>query len=169
MSNLEENEVGVFLNNENINEIRQMTKKQILGDNYKLLIFKESAFEEVKSIEFSDKTLSRQKTFELINSDNTLQDAAEILIGKSSATKEQVIEQLNLEYGIDDESKLRTMLFASLIGKATENEEMFIINKIKSADLEVYPQTVLFTAIKFMPDLLFTAFQKGKDLTEVIA
>ncbi|MCK5107905.1 MAG: hypothetical protein KAQ83_04210, partial [Nanoarchaeota archaeon] len=59
MSDLKNSQDVVLLGNQNINEIRPLTKHQILGDNYKLLIFKESAFNEVDNINFANKPLSK--------------------------------------------------------------------------------------------------------------
>jgi hypothetical protein len=157
----------VLLDNKDINQIRQMSKRQILGDNYKILIFSEPAFNEVNSITFNNKPLSEEEAFEIINSNNTLKDAAEIITGDSSAEEEEVLEQLS-QQGIKDESELRAILFTSLINSATNENKMFLINEIKSKAIEVYPKTAMFVAIKFVPDSVFSAINKGQQLKEKV-
>lgn len=163
-----EKDSAVLMNNQNINHFRQIKEKEILGDSYKILTFEISAFEELKTVDFKDIRLTKKEIIDLINSEDTFKDASEIILNEKYEDEEKIKSELKNKYNINDESELRSLLFSSLVAESVEENSLFLINKIKSKDIKVYPRTAMFIAISFIPESLFDVLNKGNEIKDKV-
>lgn len=154
------NEIGVFLNNEMINNYESLTNKEILDENYKLLLFSEDSFENLKRVYINDQEFKKIEFFEVIESDNSLVDASRLMdLDK---------EEFKFMFDVDDDSATRSLFFGIMVSEAIQQDSSFVIKNIKSKTINIYPETILFRLIKFIPDSIFNNVLKGIDIKEKV-
>jgi len=118
----------------------------ILGDSYKLFIFKEEAFVDIEEIKFGAVDIKTEDAFIIIKSFDEREEFA-----KRTGVQMEFIENL---YATDNE--LETYLFARLVFSSLEQEgPVWLIQQIKKGNIVIHPKTITFLIPKLIPDNMF--------------
>jgi len=128
----------------------------IKGESYKLFIINKQALDTVDKIPFGEKTFTRQQTFDIINSENAIDDFLDIYFtdipfDQKSLVKEQFLTGIKIK----DDTEFKAMLFALLVSSAMEEKgPLLIFEEYKENNIQIYPETTLFKFIKKVPQSL---------------
>lgn len=160
------------LSDEEIEKINNYYKNEeygkIIGSYYKILIFKEEAFDSVEIVEAEDINLSKEFIFEILDSDNAMDVFLdEIVESKMDEFKTPLTEsqKTELKKNIKEDMELKTdqeiksMMFLMLF-TAAQNKEgpLFLIKQFKQKNVTIYKETALFKALKIIPLKLYGMF-----------
>ncbi len=134
------------LNHETITTYKEFFSKneydKILDENYKLFLIDYSAFKEVPNIELLNTKLSLAQTKDLLESATPTKDFALITTG----------QDLAMEIDSKQDDLFKSSLFAVLFATSVNKEgPLFIIQKVKSKEIQVYPETALFKSLRLIP------------------
>ena len=114
----------------------------------RIFIFKEDALN--KSIQVENFRLSRQDYIEVLNSDSPLDFLAQKLSDSEGQSKSFYYNALKEQFS---NQSLKSALFASALGKEMQ-DPMFLFKAYSSNKMNVYPKTILFKVIHFVPSSL---------------
>jgi len=119
---------------------------ELLGDSYKLFIFKKEAFADVDTVKFNAIELTPEEAFQIIEHFDEREEFARV-----TGVEMKFIEAL-----YDSDNKLETFLFARLIFSPLEQEGPFwLIKNIKNGNIVIYPKTITFVLAKLIPNSVF--------------
>lgn len=124
----------------------------IKGDSYKLFIFKSEAFDTLDTIQVSDTTeFTKQQMFSLLESETPGDDYIDLVVGETSQ-KQSIKNQMFASLDITEDTEYKGTLFFILFGSAiTQQGPLFIFEQYQEENIIIYPQTILFKAIKYVP------------------
>jgi len=130
--------------------------KEMLGDdNYRAMIFEEQAFDFIGIVEQEQgDTYPKEFVDEVLASDDPVEVIVDYQMEKEDipetmreAARAEVISQVGEDIGI-----IKGNFFGMLINTAGEREGVRFMFKIyKEKKMTVYPETIIFDAIKIMP------------------
>lgn len=128
---------------------------EIKGDNYKLFIFKSTAFDTINTIKVSEETeLTREEMFSLLESETPASDYIELVVGTTTQT-ENLRKQMFANLEIQEETEYKGILFFTLFGSAVDQQgPLFIFDQYKKNNIIIYPETMMFKIIKSAPQSL---------------
>lgn len=136
----------------------------ITGDYYKLFIVKSNSFDEITSVEFSEDQLSRDFVFDLLDSQNSIDDYAVFYAqnrGISTAALGELKSQMRNQFPSNAEFK--GALFATLFSTKTQEDNLFLFKEYKQDNIIIYPETMLFRTIKKIPLILMQRFVRVEE------
>lgn len=136
----------------------------ILGIDYKVFFIKESMFYGIDKVEVDmgayKANISSLSLIDMIRSPNTLYEFSQAM---SEATGEDKnIIMVSLLQQIKDDYEMKGHLFTILFNEKIKRDgALFLIKEIKKQNIDVYPETAVFKAIKLLPiTLLDKSFDK---------
>lgn len=128
--------------------------ESILGDDYKLFIFKEGAFDKTDDVEMMGGSYSSDFIVSLLKSDKPIDDYVDndvSIKGLSGAALENAKSLLRGKIRYSD-TEFKSVLFGTLLAKAMEDKQFFfILEQYKEGDVVVYKETITFKVIKAIP------------------
>jgi len=157
---MESNELGILLDDDKIKDYKLKTNKEILNNNYKLLLFSKDSFDNLKRFYINDIEFKKIEFLEVIESENSLKDAARLM----DLSK----DEFKTMFDVKDDSETRSLFFGIMVSEAIEQDSQFLIRNIKEKTIKVYPETILFKLIKFIPESVFNNILKGMDITKKV-
>lgn len=111
---------------------------KILGENYKIFVFKIEIFNELLELEFDNKVLSKDFIFRLLRAD----DAIEMYEREQGEKPEDITE----------DSELKGTIFFRALNKLIEEKgPIFILREYKRENILAYPETAVFKLPKLAP------------------
>tara|TARA_Y100000294_G_scaffold167819_1_gene177379 strand:- start:42 stop:776 length:735 start_codon:yes stop_codon:yes gene_type:complete len=138
ISDFEELEAFNSLSQDQINEYNPYYTNEeydkILGDHYKILFIDYNTFQDIQEIEVLNKAYSNEFVLQVLESQNPM----ELLTPKS----------LNIKSSENIKPILFTML---LTEKIKLQKSTFLITEMKNKNIRVYPETITFKIIKYIP------------------
>lgn len=136
-----ENEPPHMLNGNEIEELNSKSGyKEVLGSHYKIILIRMDVFNALPdSIQIGNiKTISKDNLFSLLRSDNPIND----FLGSNGELPE----------GANDDAAFKTVLFFGAFGVLVkEKGPFYILNEYKKGNVLVYPETITFKTIRFLP------------------
>ena len=156
---IKENDDPTFFSDINTYNVayQQQNYAKLQGSAYKLLITQKQLFDEIRYIDVIGYPVDREHAFDYIEGTTTQQKAAENIAKENNVPVERVLAQLESEFSTENEFK--GYLFAKLVGASLEKEGAnYIIRSYKHDKIEVYPETITFKLIEFLPQFIFDAF-----------
>ena len=157
---MESNKLGILLDDNKIKSYKLETNKEILNNNYKLLIFSKESFDNLKRFYINDIEFKKIEFLEVIESENSLNNAAKLMdLNK---------EEFKNIFDVKDNSETRSLFFGIMVSEAIGQDSQFLIRNIKEKSIKVYPETILFKLIKFIPESVFNNILKGMDIKEKV-
>lgn len=133
-----------------INTYYPEDKDSILGDSYKVFIFKKDAFEDMGKIDLGGEKYPGNEVLDMLFSKDPARAYLEIQ-GYNIQQKDMLYEQMQIE----DDAQFKGLLFASLFGTKMADDPLFLVKSIKKDNLEVYKKTMLFKAMDLIPSFIF--------------
>ncbi len=124
----------------------------LLGQNYKLFVFKEEAFADMEEIIISDKEYSSDFIITLLKSDTPIDDYI-----KNEAKVQDISNNLFLQKELRKQIKysdieFKAALFGGMISKAIDDGGfVYILSQYKSKNAIIYKETLTFKFIKALP------------------
>jgi len=142
-----------FLTEESLNNFQTYYSNQeyekILGNKYKVFIFKLDIFSNVSYLETDYGTFDREFIFGLLRTVNPLDMFLEETQGTSNLprdAKNNMLDAFNGQIG------LKGLFFGGLFATAIQEEGvMFIIREFQPGNIIIYPETVMFKFLKILP------------------
>ncbi|MBW2985593.1 hypothetical protein KY313_02975 [Candidatus Woesearchaeota archaeon] len=151
----------VFFNTAQINSYNGQDHKEALRNSYKLIVIKSNIFNEVETVEFSEQTFSREELFALLESDNAIDDLADIFIeAQLKEQKREFVNQFKSQLNIEDDTQLKALIFALLFSQSMQQDPLVLLKGFQENDIIIYPETATFIFIKLIPDYLITGIQE---------
>lgn len=137
------------LNKERLKNLTEKLKEDniaaIRNDNYKVLIINEDFYEKIDNIEFLDTTIKKEEFFNLINSNNALDDFSNS--HAPSGVKEEYKNNLMQEFEIENDADFKNLLFMISFTDKIENDRLYLINGLRKKEIEIYPKSMVSDAI----------------------
>jgi len=119
---------------------------ELLGDSYKLFIFKRAAFSDIDEIRFGAVDLKTADAFKIIESFDEREEFSRI-----TGVNMAFIEEL-----YTDDNQFETFLFARLVFSSLEQKgPIWMVKEIKKGNIVIYPKTITFVLAKVIPDSTF--------------
>lgn len=119
--------------------------QNMLGSNYKMFIIKLSAFKTEGAVEYDGQQLERKRLIDSLRSDNP---AATFLQGMPGAPQANAA----------DSATLKVSFFVILYTNDLGTDPLNIIFAYKAGNIIVYPETIMFKIIKYLPlDMISSA------------
>jgi hypothetical protein len=129
--------------------------KKILGNDYRIFIMQDTAFYKTVNLTIDGSEISTEEAITALSSDIPINTF--ITYSGKKTTKEKVMENLN----VDDESGFRSKAFLALLDSAAgEDRTGFLVAGLKNKNIEVYPNTILFSVAKSLPANFLNSFIK---------
>lgn len=117
----------------------------MIGSNYKMFIIKMSAFKPEGTVDYDGQQLDRKRLIDSLRSDNP---ANTYLQGVSGAAQNNIA----------DDATLKASFFVILYTDDLGTDPLNIIFKYKEGNIVIYPETIMFKIIKYMPlDIISSA------------
>ena len=136
------------------NAFKAKNYASLKGNAYKLLIAQKDLFSDVDFITVIGYPLDRATLFSYLNDDAPKEKAAEFISKENAVPKNLVTKEIEKEFSTEDQFK--GYLFAKLMGRTLEKKGAnFIIQEYKKGTIEVYPETIAFKMIDYLPQSLF--------------
>jgi hypothetical protein len=138
----------------------------VLGSDFKVFIFDVVSFdpylEEPINLSLLNVFLSKNETILLLTSVNSSEVIASKLYGQlDDQVKSQITYddfRINLQARFGSEEKLRAIIFAELLNRVNkERYVLFLMEGMKQGIIVIYPQTLLFTSMEYVPERVFSA------------
>lgn len=127
--------------------------KEIKGDYYKVIFVNENAFAALSEIKSNQVSYTKQQLIDALNSENSIDSF--IKSSQKDVTKEQLAvlrPQLMQSMNIKSDEEFKGLLFAMLFKAAVEQQgASFILDQYKEGNVKVYPETIVFKALKLVP------------------
>lgn len=140
----------------------------VLGDHYKLFIIKRNFFDTLETIESGDVSFGKQEFFDMVSSDNPLDSfIANQYPNLSDASIPKIKKDLLEQLEIEEESQFSGTLFAVSLGAAMKDSPVFLFAQYQKGNVIIYPETMLFKAMKRIPSSLLQKLVKGEDTKNV--
>src|SRR3990167_753550 len=153
---LEDNKKSTFFRSidEYGNAYQAKNYAKLKGDAYKLLIAEKELFKEVDYVDVINYPVDRETLFAYLNEQQPRKKAAQYVAEENGIPEELVMDQIKKEFSTEDEFK--GYLFAKIVGKALEGKgPNYVVRAYKAGLVEVYPETITFTVIDFLPQWIF--------------
>jgi hypothetical protein len=128
----------------------------IKGDNYKLFIIKSGVFDSIGQVKTDDETISKQKIFELLESETPVNDYLKYK-GISIDQRDYLLDQLKIKDSAQFKGLLLALLFKASI---EENSSVFIFSQYKQGNIVIYPESALFKLLKLAPSSALAKYLK---------
>jgi hypothetical protein len=138
----------------------------IQGSDFKVFIFDVVAFdailEEPINLSLVNVMLTKNDTILLLTSANSSEVIASKLYSKlDEQVKSQISYddfRINLQERFGSEEKLRAIIFAELLNRVNKQQYViFLMEGMKQGIIVVYPQTLLFTSLEYVPKKVLDA------------
>jgi len=138
--------------------IRDGQAEELLGEDYKLIIFNKDAFADVENARLPgiDKPFTAQEIDDLLTQGGASARLADILyLTLNSSIREQIsfedfYEGMQERLGGDE--KVKGMIFIVLIDEASDNNTVkFLVDGVRDSSIKVYPESSMFTMYRIMP------------------
>ncbi len=110
----------------------------MIGSNYKMFIIKMSAFKNEGTVNYNGQQLDRKRLIDSLRSDNP---ADTFLQGVPNAAQNDVA----------DDATLKASFFVILYTNDLGTDPLNIIFRYKEGNIIVYPETMMFKIIKYLP------------------
>lgn len=128
--------------------------QKMLSGNYKLFIFDMKAFDSLSDDDLKEfQGITKDSLFRILRSENAVDEYADDVIKRSGVPKEQ--EELVRKQIISEsqgEAETRSKLFIILfISSVKSKGTASIIGQYRQGNIGIYPKTMLFRALKVMP------------------
>jgi len=127
-----------------------------LDNNYKIFFVNSSVFDDAEGLVFIDYYLTYEDLINVFASDDPLSDLSKIIAGDNWLEYRTLLINIS---GPDHE--IKGLLFASLVSEKLSNPS-FLLSGIKSGELSVYPETALFTAVRYIPEIIYNKILRGE-------
>ncbi|MFH1073298.1 MAG: hypothetical protein V1743_07765 [Nanoarchaeota archaeon] len=146
--------------------INERNFEQLRGNDYKVFIMDmvsfEGALESNVSITDVGIILNRTEMNLLLGSENTRETLSMILYdGLAPEIKNDVsftAFNQSMTEKLSTDANLRGILFTALFSRSLKDNYLsFLISGIRSKTITVYPETLMFSTIKYIPDFFITA------------
>lgn len=169
-----------YFNEEKIKEMNLLysTKEldKVLGDNYKLIIIKQSALEKIGNITLNNESKPKEEVLNIINAEKPI----EAFIVKMAEQDDRKINALNTEerkiadaelqkqiakatndfkaqMNITDDTQFRGMLYA-IIASNIINDIPLLLENYKNENIIIYKETMTFELIKLIPSSWYAGY-----------
>jgi len=137
----------------NLSAIYNLYKDGKLSDPglqyYKIFVIDLKAFDSVKSFNISDQNidLDSSEIREVMLSDSARDKIAEITALKNNESKNVVLSELKLS-----DEEIKAYILSYYLASSLDPKNLLgFISQLKDGNIEVYPETMLFKAIKYIP------------------
>ncbi|MBR9690927.1 hypothetical protein GOV08_04555 [Candidatus Woesearchaeota archaeon] len=154
---------------------------QLTAKYYKVMIFNLSAFDDslkdgVVYRGDMEMNITKEQIFDMLNSDSPLDflldempkklDGMPIPENLEDVAKERAKEQMMQELNLNSENDMKGFLFMMIFMDMMMDEgPEALIKKIRTKDIQIYPNTALFKAIGFIPNRII---EKASDIVPSI-
>ena len=139
----------------------------LLGQNYKLIVFEEEAFDDVGGIVIIGKEYSSNFIISLLRSGTPIDDYVdnEMRIQNLPEAEEKIAKRELRRQITYSNTEFKSVLFGALLGKAMEDQGfIFILEQYREEDVMIYKETLTFKLIKTFPmSFVKGLVEKGKD------
>lgn len=136
--------------------------ENIIEDYFKIIFVKDEILD-INSIEFGELILSKKEAFNLLKAKSPKNIYANMILeekGLSSQAMPLIKTALNKEF--ISEYNFKDKLFGKIFAKVSEERgPEFIIQEYKNENIEIYPKTIIFKAISFIPESLLNNIARG--------
>jgi hypothetical protein len=133
-----------------LEEYNNAELENILDDNYKVIVIKSDFFTNVPEIEFEDGLkFETQELIDVIAANNSPNEFAKLISDSTAKLSEQL--------GIDqtDERFDDTLLIFMTISVLQNEGPQHIIKELNTGNLIIYPETITFKMINYIPENMF--------------
>lgn len=123
------------------------------GDNYKVLLFDMNIFYSMADIEIKGSGYNKSSIIEALRTKNITIWLLESTLNKLNVPQEMREDAIKeFSKNIPPDKDIRTNLFLMLLGIAGQSRgPLFIIEEYKAGNVKVYPETMMFSFIKYAP------------------
>lgn len=113
---------------------------------YKILVIKESFFDSVKEINFSDLTITKSEIDSILGASDPNSKMVDLILEKRGVGPEY---RSSIEDGVKD---ARGLLYFTMFGTMLQGDSpLLLLDKYKNNQMVVYPETITFKFVKYMP------------------
>jgi hypothetical protein len=133
----------------------------LLKDYCKVFIVKQSVFDSIDYIQVGDTNLTKQQVFELIDSENTIEDyitlnfKQQLTDSQKQNLKKSIMEQEN----ITDDTGFKGVLFSMMISSVMEKQgSLFFMKNLQNSNIKVYKETLIFKILNLIPESMLSQF-----------
>ncbi len=139
----------------------------LLGQNYKIIVFEEEAFDNIGDVMIIGKEYSSEFIISLLRSDTPIDDYVDNemrIQNLPEAEEKQARYELRRQI-VYSNTEFKSVLFGTLLGKAMEDRGfIFILEQYREEDAVIYKETFTFKLIKTFPmSFVKGLVEKGKD------
>ena len=145
---------------------------EILDDKYKLIIFNTDMFRKIKRVKLQPGLeFTGNELVTLIKKDNSFEKFAEVMTedqlkkqGISSknadsqldAEKQQFMDMIKKSFNIKDEESFDSLVLIFMImGTVQDQGPTYLVEQLKTGNIAVYPETIIFKTVKLIPKNAF--------------
>lgn len=119
----------------------------MLASNYKLIIIKIAAFDKPGNIDFNGQQHDRKFLLDVVKAEKPVDT---FLAGMLDKLGIALVRQEDLE-SKDDDARLKAAIFATFYTNDLGTNPVNIALEYKKGNILVYPETIMFKVIKFLP------------------
>lgn len=133
----------------------------LLGEHYKVLFVEAQVFSDVEKVQISKYLFDGEFVLETIRSENPMEMYAAKIAELENADEDEVLEQIDALY--TDAGQFRSLLFASVFSASQQSQDpLIMVQHIQSGDIEIYPETITFRVMRYIPPALLENFPRGE-------
>ena len=124
----------------------------MLGQNYKMFVFKEKAFADMEEIIISDKEYSSEFIISLLKSNTPIDDYVENEVKVRDISNNLFLQKELRKQITYSDAEFKATLFGGMVSKAIEDGGfVYILSQYKSKNAVIYKETLTFRLIKALP------------------
>jgi len=159
---LNETDVPYFYSEEELYQmnfyLKEKNYRSILGDNYKLFILYDEAFDAINgTVTMGGKGYEKEILCDMLHSDNPTERFVDSLMEglilspeENERQRESYKQQIFENYG--DDNALKGIIFSNMIIEGMERDEaMFLIENFQYGRVKIYKESLLFKIAKYIP------------------
>ena len=161
----EQGSVPTALDDAQLSELNKNIEnpKLIIGDNYKVFFISRNTFSDLSTITVGEDKISKNDILNIIDSETPLDDyLATVAKDIPESMREQLKEQMKAQTGIEEDSQIKGILFAMMFSTASqERGQIFFVEELKSENIQVYKESILFKLVGLVPKFLISNLMGG--------
>jgi hypothetical protein len=161
----------LLLNDATIKQYQDEYKKKnlelIRGSSYKIFIFNISSLRNLnETLVYGPYRIKSNDAVDLLKSPTPI-DGAVLLFNNNTALNTVVKQQLLVEFKSDQEFK--GALFSLFVAKLFPAKTLYIVERMKTKEIQVYPETAMFKALQMVPtSWVSNSLRGGSNQSEVL-
>ncbi|MBU0979612.1 MAG: hypothetical protein KJ709_02305 [Nanoarchaeota archaeon] len=125
----------------------------LLENNYKIFVISIESLLPIDGIDIGEDVLDQKNTLKLLHSENALRDLAKHLFREQTGVTEQILDfaEADLADQFGSSAELKSRLFGIMLSQDLQEDGLFIIHEYKEDRIIIYPDTIVFRFMKFIP------------------